>query len=97
MSQVLFRGVLSNNTPVEVMAGWDHPLQHFYLTIFDLSEDAEEETVWSTIAYPNTADSKGTARLRAKLVEMGLRAPPTFWELVEKKEGNAQYHLSVSS
>lgn len=70
------------------MAGWDRPMFHFYLTIFDMREDAPEEVVWSSVHAPDPVDATSTERFRRKLIECGLRAPNGFWELVEKREGN---------
>ena len=93
MSQVLFKGVLPDLTPVEVMAGWDRPCAHFFLTVFDMREDAPEETLWSTVDYPDPVDRTGTTRLRQKLADMGLQTPAGFWEVVEKREENVRHQM----
>lgn len=90
MSQVKFKAQYKSK-PVEVMGGYDRPLKDFYLTVFDESEDAEEETVWSTLSHPSQVDLKSTLRLRTQLMEMGIEAPEGFWERVELKEANVNH------
>lgn len=48
MSQVRFK-TEHNGKRIEVMAGWDPPLRHFFLTVFDLDPEADTEVVWSAI------------------------------------------------
>jgi len=90
MSQVKFETTYRDK-PVEVMAGWDRPMAHFYLTVFDLDQDAEEETVWSTLDHPDTRDHLGTERLDAQLAIMGIEVPEGFWEKAHLKEGNVKH------
>jgi len=88
MSQVTFKTVI-NGKRVEVMAGWDRPLRHYFLTVFDMdASDDEPETVWSTIDFPSAGDSLSTVRLEAKLLDMGIQAPEGFWERAHRQEGN---------
>jgi hypothetical protein len=87
MSQVKFKSECRGK-PVEVMAGWDRPLGHYYLTIFDLSPDAEEETLWSTLdALPGGGASSVTP-LFGQLYTLGIQEPDGFWEQVQKQDGN---------
>ena len=94
MSQVKFTATLfwgsKPDMLVEVMAGWDRPLQHYFLTVFDLdATDDESETLWSTLEYPDeAADQAGTVRLQEQLKSMNITAPDGFWERVERNEGN---------
>lgn len=90
MSQVKFETTYRDK-PVEVMAGWDRPLQHFFLTVFDLDPDAEEETVWNTLDHPDARDAHGTERLDAQLAIMGIEVPESFWEKVHLREGNVHH------
>lgn len=87
MSQVKFKAVTESG-PVEVMGGWDRPLSEFYMTIFDLATDAEDETVWASMFGPSP---KTTAPLRAQLVQMGIEAPEEFWDRVERREANVTH------
>ena len=87
MSQVKFEYTYKGK-PVEIMAGWDNPMQHYFLTVFDMDEDADEETVWSTLDHPDTRDATGTERLDAQLAIMSIDPPEGFWEKVRLKEGN---------
>lgn len=95
MSQVKFKTTL-NGKPVEVMAGWDIPLQGFFLTVFDLAEDAEEECIYSGMDDPKTRMGfmPKTDYFRDILAtEYGIVAPEGFWDLVEKREGNTVHVL----
>ena len=95
MSQVKFRAVTESG-PVEIMAGWDRPLQEFFLTVFDLVPEAEEETLWSTVNLPSSIDTKTTLRIRTKLVELGIEAPEGFWERVERREANVTHTFGAN-
>jgi hypothetical protein len=92
MSQVTFKTTITvegKAKRVEVMAGWDRPLHHYFMTVFDLDAgDDDPETVWDSINSPSVADSQGTARIRAKLYGLGIDPPEGFWELVHRQEGN---------
>lgn len=91
MSQVQFSATLAGNIPVDIMAGWDHPLRYFFLSVFDLREDAEAETLYSTIDDPSPEDSRSTARLQRKLDALGVTVPRDFWAIVERRERSVQY------
>jgi hypothetical protein len=87
MSQIMFNATTKDGIPVEVRAGWDPPLQDFFLTIFRDSE--EEEVLWSAIDFPSQQDKDSTDRLKQVLSDFGVSAPTEFWKLVETKhEGN---------
>jgi len=71
------------------MAGWDHPLKHYFLTILDLDVDEDEsEIAWSTLAHPSELDIDSTNRLETQLETMGIEAPDGFWERVHRQERN---------
>jgi hypothetical protein len=90
MSQVTFKAKLGSNVPVEIMAGWDRPLRHYFLTVFlvDAVDDHGSDVWWSTMEHPSAADNDGTERLQHKLTEHGIVAPEGFWERVHRQEGN---------
>jgi len=89
MSQVTFKSTYRDRR-IEVMAGWDRPLRHYFLTVFDLdASDDDPETVWSTLESPSALDNTSTERLRKKLGSMDISVPEGFWERVERQEGNA--------
>ena len=85
---------------VEVMGGWDNPLQGYFLTIFNLDadgdDDGEEDVLWDSMSkdgYP----FKSTAPLETALSELGIDAPMDskgidFWEIVSFQEGNVLYN-----
>lgn len=87
MSQVKFRGQVNDGREVMVMAGWHHPLEKFFLVVYDLTADPEgEKVLWSTLDdFVPTDTTKG---VRAKLTELGPEVPEGFWERVELREGN---------
>lgn len=87
MSQVKFKAECRGR-PVEVMAGWDRPLGHYYLTVFDQSEDAEEETLWSTMDVMPGGGCESVGPLAKALIELGIEEPDGFWDHVKLQEGN---------
>ena len=87
MSQVKFKAELRTPKgviPVEVMGGWDHPMQAFYLTLFDLRPDAPDECVWASDYEPSPLDQRSTVRLRAKLFDFGVQPPEGFWRSLKR-------------
>ncbi len=73
-----------NNKPVEVLMGWDRPLQGFFMVIFDLSSPkAMEDMIYSNLnernPYPKVLDPFAN-----KLEEMGIQVPKTMLEEVEE-------------
>lgn len=98
MSQVFFRGV-HKSRQVEVMAGWDPPLNRYFGTVFDLdATDDEDEVIWNTLyADYSATDYSSTERLQKQLKDMGLEAPDGFWERVHRQEADAVYtHIDGS-
>ena len=90
MSQVSFKTQYMGFA-VEIVAGWDEPLQYYHLTVFDNRADAEEEYIFSCLDTPNPFAAKTTERWKAKLIEMNIKIPDGFWERVEKKEADDIY------
>jgi hypothetical protein len=85
MSQVKFKAEYRGK-PVEVMAGWDRPLGHYFMTIFD-SLDADEEIFWSSLnEFPGGCPD--VKPLSMKLYALGISEPEEFWERVQLREGN---------
>ena len=81
MSQVKFKTELEGQ-PVEVMGGWDRPLAHYHLAIFD--EDAEP--VWTSMSTYPGGGSSDPEPLLAKLTELGIEAPEGFEERFRRQE-----------
>ncbi len=84
MSQVRYR-TKHDGKNIEVMAGWDPPLAHFFMTIFDLDAE-DEEIIYSTINDFSKEDEVNTHRLEKKLFMMGIDTPDRFWETVKLRE-----------
>lgn len=93
MSQVKFTATF-NGKPCEIMAGWDRPLAEFYLTVFDLDPEADEEVVWSTLDAPDESQAHETGYLRQRLSLMGITPPDGFWERVERREGSVTHYFT---
>jgi len=86
MSQVKFK-TEHKGAPVEVMGGWDRPLRHFHLAIFD----KDDEPVWTTMfEYPGGGTSDSEALL-TKLEELGIKAPEGFADRFRREEANVMY------
>jgi hypothetical protein len=101
MSQVKFK-TEHKGKPVEVMAGWDHPLQGFFLTVFDLDPNADVECVYSDLddhqlisnAVPNCMGHTDTTEyFRSVLKDMGIGVPEEFWARVELRERNVLHEF----
>lgn len=89
MSQVSFKTEYMG-VPVEVVSGWDQPLQYYHFTIFDLRPDADTEYIYSCLDEKNCFSTKTTERWQKKLEQMGITAPPGFWDIAENKNlGNS--------
>lgn len=93
MSQVKFKTSYQGK-PCEVMAGWDRPLAEFYMTLFDLDPEVDEEVVWSTLDAPDESLAHETGYLRQRLGIMGITPPDGFWERVERREANVTHVLT---
>jgi hypothetical protein len=83
MSQVSFK-VFKDGEELQVVAGWDYPLQTYFLTVFDNDDDV----VWATLDHPSVMDCHSTDRLSKQLTSMGVDVPAEFWERVQRKERN---------
>ena len=88
MSQFLFDYVL-NGEKIEVLAGWDKPMQEYFMTIFG----PDGESLWSSIDHPDETNSHGIEALRLQLVRLGIDGfPPQLWDEIVKSgkanEGN---------
>lgn len=88
MSQVKWKTTLVDKT-IEVVAGWDRPMNGYHLTIYDISGEEEE------ILYCNMDDRNihpcwpsKTDHFQKVCEKMGIQIPAVFWALVELKEGN---------
>lgn len=92
MSQVKFTAVIDGRE-VEVMAGWDRPLQEFFMTIFGPEDDDEENIIWSSVSNWSEVDQSYTTRLRKVLDSFNIEPPKTFWDIVELREGNVYHNL----
>ena len=88
MSRVTFK-----TGKYSVTAGWDRPLQEFFMTVME-DEGEEEEPVWSTLFEPSMFDKVTTDHLEATLKsQLQIDASEGFWDRVNLREGNvAHFH-----
>lgn len=84
MSRISFNTVYKNKN-VEVVAGWDHPMQTFFLDIID---DNEELIYSSMMDIHANSSCKETHMLEQILVNKGIHPPDNFWSFVNKKQRN---------
>ena len=82
MSRISFNTFYKNKN-VEVVAGWDYPMQTFFLDILD---DNEEPIYSSLYEYHSTC--KETHHLEQVLLDKNIKAPDNFWDFVNKKQRN---------
>lgn len=87
MSQVKFQTTYKDKR-AEVVAGWDRPLSYYHLTVFNLDAGDDDEECFYSGLDGNPFAIKTVGPLKAKLAELGIEAPPGFWEHVEPKLGN---------
>jgi hypothetical protein len=102
MSQIFFMSKYYYDR-VQVMTGWDRPLQHFFLTLLNpAAKEDEEEVVWSSMSdigsdlgggYP---DSEKIIQL---LDEMKIVYPDNLKETLDRHRaeniGNERVWLSL--
>lgn len=84
MSRISFDATYGDKS-VQITAGWDNPLQYFFMTIFGPDED---EIVWDELSNFDFSELRTAKPLVNQLQLMGITAPPGFWEKVELREGN---------
>ena len=77
---------------VQVCAGWDRPLQCYFMTVFNLdATDDEDEVIWDDSMDYDSSVLRSTDRLQEKLASFYIDAPKNFWCRVELKEGNSTF------
>ena len=87
MSQVKFETTIDGKT-VKVCGGWDNPLQHFFLTIFN-PEDDEEECFWSGLDhFPDMGGTQNILDIKNVLSSFKIVPPDGFYALILLCEGN---------
>jgi hypothetical protein len=84
MSRISFNAMY-NDKPVQITAGWDNPLQYFFMTVFGNDDD---EPVWDELSNFNFDQLRTAGPLAKQLESMGITPPKGFWEKVELCEGN---------
>jgi hypothetical protein len=89
MSQVSFKTVLDDSN-IEVVGGYDRPLDYYHMSIFNLDVgEFEEDVVYCNLReeiFPVYPDF-----YKRVLGEMGVNVPDGFWERCCRKEGNSFY------
>jgi hypothetical protein len=93
MSRIAFNSKMHHKR-VKVVGGWDRPLQHYHLTVFNIEPNVEddEEVIWDQmehIGFP-----KSILPLQAAVAELGIEVPDGFWERCERREGNTVYSFA---
>jgi hypothetical protein len=88
MSQVKFR-MEYQGKKVEVVGGYDRPLDYHHLTVFDLDPEAEDELVWSDLEHYFPHQMRTIETAKRELEKLGIEPPEGFWEQCARKLGNA--------
>lgn len=90
MSQVIFDTELDGRK-VQVVGGWDRPMNGYHLTIYDISDD-EERILYCNMDDRELVDNMGfpptNQRYKDVCEEMGIELPDHFWEACDAKLGN---------
>tara|TARA_R110000751_G_scaffold133898_1_gene236271 strand:+ start:227 stop:550 length:324 start_codon:yes stop_codon:yes gene_type:complete len=88
MSQHLYTSQTAKGEPVQVLAGWDRPLGHFFLVIERLSEQTAEEEhfLYSNLDDPDGGFSQveSFAYFNEVLTTFGIAVPDAMIDAVEK-------------
>jgi hypothetical protein len=71
--------------PYEIVAGWDRPLQHFFLDVYDhttpVREDEDEVLLYSSLYEPPGVYERYTLeQIKATLRTHRITPPPTFYD-----------------
>lgn len=72
------------NRPIEVVAGWDRPLQYYFLTIqfLDIPEENDDQPGF---LYSNLDDSpQDLPYYQAITTHYQIALPATFWSSIEE-------------
>jgi len=95
MSQVNFKTTL-NGKNIEVVGGWDRPLQGYHFTIYDLDAEEEEEILYCNLDDRKLVGYMGFTQTnehyRAICQLMGIELPEHFWDACDMKAGNLQLY-----
>lgn len=89
MSQVCYLTKDKTGRTLEVVSGWDKPLQQYFMTLFDT--DRDDQPVWTALSNPSPEDAVGVDRFKRMLVLRQLDVPQDYWEVVQRQEGNLRY------
>lgn len=86
MSRISFKATYEGRE-VEVVGGYDRPLDYYHLTVFN-PEDDDEECAWSGLDHLDFSQMRTLDYAKKQLESMGINPPDGFWERCEKKDGN---------
>jgi hypothetical protein len=81
MSQHFFQATL-NSRPVQVVIGWDRPLQGFFMTIERLDAADDEAEVLFDNARSSLRFPRSLTVFRKKLAELGIKPPAGLFHAV---------------
>ncbi len=73
--------------PVEILMGWDRPLQGFFLVIQDLSD--ENEPIYSNLDDENLEPdglSRDLGYFQNKLKQLGIFVPAQMWDEIKSDQ-----------
>jgi len=62
------------------LAGWDKPLQHFFLVV---EKEGKDDPVYSNLFDSSANGLEDCSYFKMKLAELGVLAPPGFWAAIE--------------
>lgn len=90
MSQVHFMTEFRGQRAL-VISGWDRPLQHFHLSIYDPGVDTEDDVLWEGLFQLPRGGLSSAEAVKQKLLELGIQPPEGFVEICDRREGNVKY------
>jgi hypothetical protein len=80
------------NEQVEVIAGWDNPLQTFFLDI--LVDDENEDIIYSSM-YQGDGGFFSLEDAKKALAVREIKVPTGFWEKIGKKSREEIYNFGT--
>lgn len=87
MSRVSFKTTYDGKK-VEVVGGYDMPLDYYHLTVFNPPED-DEECAWAGLDHFDFSQMRTLDYAKEQLKSMGIEPPDGFWVLCGYRLGNA--------
>lgn len=91
MSQHILRTTTANGQKVEILLGWDRPLQRCFMVVetMEQQDGDEDDYLYDNLSDPAAMEGDpGLDYFRRKLAELEIAAPETLFAEVAKDKAN---------